>query len=70
LPLLTEHFLSRLAVDSPAKKIGRSAIEKLMAHCWPGNVRELEHVLECATILAEDRMEITANEIEFGFSAA
>jgi len=70
LPLLTEHFLSKLAVDSPAKKIGRSAIEKLMDHCWPGNVRELEHVLECATILAEDRMEITANEIEFGFSAA
>lgn len=70
LPLLTEHFLTRLAVDSPAKKIGRSAIEKLMAHGWPGNVRELEHVLECATILAEDRMEITANEIEFGFSAA
>ena len=70
LPLLTEHFLSRLAVDSPAKRIGRSAIEKLLSHGWPGNVRELEHVLECATILAEDRMEISANEIEFGFSAA
>ncbi len=70
LPLLTEHFLTRLAMDAPAKRIGRSASEKLLAHGWPGNVRELEHVLECATILAEDRMEITANEIEFGFSAA
>jgi DNA-binding NtrC family response regulator len=70
LPLLTEHFLTRLAVDSPAKRISRSAIEKLLSHGWPGNVRELEHVLECATILAEDRVEITANEIEFGFSVA
>jgi DNA-binding NtrC family response regulator len=70
LPLLTDHFLAKLAVESPAKRIGRSAIEKLLSHSWPGNVRELEHVLECATILVEDRIEITANEIEFGFSLA
>jgi transcriptional regulator with PAS, ATPase and Fis domain len=36
-----------------------------VAHPWPGNVRELQHVLERASILAEDRSVITADEIEF-----
>ena len=42
-----------------------SALEKLQAHSWPGNVRELEHVLARALILAGQRDEITAEEIEF-----
>lgn len=67
LPLLMEHFMGKLAQDAPTKRIGHSALEMLMAHAWPGNVRELEHVLECATILAEERPEITASEIEFGY---
>jgi len=37
-----------------------------MGHSWPGNVRELEHVIERGYILAEDRAEIRAEEIEFG----
>jgi DNA-binding NtrC family response regulator len=68
LPLLIQHFMAKLAQEAPAKRIGTSAMERLTAHGWPGNVRELEHVLECATILAEERAEITADEIEFGFS--
>ena len=41
------------------------AVARLAAHAWPGNVRELQHVLERASILAEDRTVITEAEIEF-----
>jgi len=68
LPLLIAHFMSKLAQEAPIKSVGESAMEKLAAHTWPGNVRELEHVLECASILAEERPEITAEEIEFGYA--
>ncbi|MCL6464426.1 MAG: sigma-54 dependent transcriptional regulator [Acidobacterium ailaaui] len=66
IPLLVGHFMERLARQSPAKAITHAAMEKLMEHHWPGNVRELEHVMERAWILAEDRPEIDAGEIEFG----
>jgi transcriptional regulator with GAF, ATPase, and Fis domain len=66
LPLLAEHFLARLGTDAPAKRLGPGAMERLMGYSWPGNVRELEHVIERGCILAEDRMEIRAEEIEFG----
>jgi DNA-binding NtrC family response regulator len=62
---LTEHFLTRLGKDSPAKRITPGAVASLTAHGWPGNVRELEHVLERAWILAEDRPVIGVEEIEF-----
>lgn len=65
LPALIEHFLARLAERGPAKRASEDAIERLMAHEWPGNVRELEHVLERASILAEDRPVISAEEVEF-----
>jgi DNA-binding NtrC family response regulator len=64
--LLTRHFLDRMSICSPAKSLSVDAVERLHSHGWPGNVRELEHVLERAWILAEDRPEITAVEIEFG----
>jgi len=66
LPLLVQHFLSRLREASPAKSLSQCAMARLEAHDWPGNVRELQHVLERAWILAEDRPEITRHEIEFG----
>jgi transcriptional regulator with GAF, ATPase, and Fis domain len=66
LPVLAEHFLARLGIDGPAKQLHPAAIERLMGHRWPGNVRELEHVIERGYILAEDRAEIGADEIEFG----
>lgn len=62
---LTEHFLRRLASASPAKRLTDGAHTRLRNHSWPGNVRELEHVLERAWILAEDRPEIGAEEVEF-----
>jgi len=66
LPLLAEHFLARLGVDAPAKQLNAEAMDRLMGYGWPGNVRELEHVIERGCILAEDRAEISAEEIEFG----
>ncbi|MFZ0663264.1 MAG: sigma-54 dependent transcriptional regulator [Acidobacteriaceae bacterium] len=68
LPGLIGHFLARQSERGPAKSLSAEAIELLRAHKWPGNIRELEHVLERATILAEDRPEIGAEEIEFGES--
>lgn len=71
LPSLAEHFLARLAEVGPAKRVSEQGMERLMEHDWPGNVRELEHVLERASILAEDRPIIDAEEIEFDeYSAA
>jgi DNA-binding NtrC family response regulator len=66
LPQMIEHFLTRLGETSPAKSITSQAMGRLKAHAWAGNVRELQHVLERAWILAEDRSQIDADEIEFG----
>jgi DNA-binding NtrC family response regulator len=66
LPMLAGHFLARLGSGAPAKQLHPGALERLLAHGWPGNVRELEHVIERGYILAEDRPEIRAAEIEFG----
>jgi DNA-binding NtrC family response regulator len=66
LPVLAEHFLARLAIEAPAKRLQPEAIERLLDYAWPGNVRELEHVIERGCILAEDRSEIGPAEIEFG----
>ncbi len=66
LPPLAAHFLARLGMDGPAKQLHPEAMERMMGHHWPGNVRELEHVIERGYILAEDRAEIRAEEIEFG----
>jgi len=64
LEALTEHFLRKLGAESPARALTPLALERLRQHVWPGNVRELEHVLERAWILAEDRPQIDAGEIE------
>lgn len=62
---LAAHLLKNLGEDMPAKRLSSSAAKKLIDYDWPGNVRELAHVLERATILAEDRREIAADEIRF-----
>ncbi len=54
IPLLVEHFLTRLneqygtAFSAP----GASVLQPLLEHPWPGNVRELENMLEACVILA------------------
>jgi DNA-binding NtrC family response regulator len=54
VPLLAEHFLSRLSKQAPARRITLSpeALELLQNHDWPGNVRELENTLQRASVLA------------------
>jgi DNA-binding NtrC family response regulator len=69
LPLLVNHFMEQLGRTEPVKRIDPSAMARLKDHAWPGNVRELEHVLERASILAGDNVEITADEIDFGMAA-
>jgi DNA-binding NtrC family response regulator len=65
LQVLADYLLGRLGETMPVKRLGSGALQKLMGYAWPGNVRELEHVLERGAILAEDRMEIGAEEIRF-----
>jgi DNA-binding NtrC family response regulator len=61
---LVEHFLKASAGNDAPKQLSNEAVGLLAAHAWPGNVRELQHVLERASILAEDRPVITPAEIE------
>ncbi len=55
LPLLTSHFLSRVAADrnEPLRKLSQRALALLAKHTWPGNIRELENVISSASIFAE-----------------
>ncbi|MHB1021411.1 MAG: sigma 54-interacting transcriptional regulator [Acidobacteriaceae bacterium] len=70
IPLLAGHFLSRLGEEMPVKRLSQAALQKMLAYPWPGNVRELAHVLERAAILAEDRLEILAEDVMIRSSAA
>ena len=55
IPLLTQYFLQRFALQSVTeqKKIDPQALEQLMRYSWSGNVRELENVIERASALCE-----------------
>jgi len=62
---LAAYLLGKLGEEMPVKRLSPGAAGRLMEHDWPGNVRELAHVLERATILAEDRREIAREELRF-----
>jgi len=62
---LAAYLLVKLGEEMPVKRLSTGAAARLMEHHWPGNVRELAHVLERATILAEDRREIARDDIRF-----
>jgi two-component system response regulator HydG len=55
LPLLVEHFLSRLRQRSGKAIVGltREAMKIFLDYPWPGNVRELKGALEYAVVVAE-----------------
>ncbi|MHB9074847.1 MAG: sigma-54 interaction domain-containing protein [Desulfobaccales bacterium] len=55
LPLLVDHFLTRLRQRSGKAISGltREAMKLLLDHPWPGNVRELKGALEYAFVVAE-----------------
>ena len=55
IPLLVEHFLTRLNGDHGKKKvITKEALQLLMRYFWPGNVRQLESVIERAYVMCEE----------------
>ncbi len=54
-----------LAHFCPGTRMAAEAIERLLGHGWPGNVRELRNVIERATLLADGRPEISAEDIVF-----
>ncbi|MBI5446520.1 MAG: sigma 54-interacting transcriptional regulator [Deltaproteobacteria bacterium] len=55
IPLLVQHFLSRLSfrIGKLVSRISPSAMGRLQAYSWPGNVREMENCLERAMNMAE-----------------
>ena len=60
LDLLVESFVSRFC---PGAALSPEARQMLHSYNWPGNVRELRNVLERASVFAEDRSEIVADDI-------
>jgi two-component system response regulator AtoC len=55
LPLLVQHFLSRLSSELGRRVDGvsREAMAALAVYGWPGNVRELRNVLERGAVVAK-----------------
>ena len=53
IPLLAQHFLSRLRTRyrKQVKGFSAPAMQQMMQYPWPGNVRELEHSIERALLL-------------------
>jgi two-component system response regulator HydG len=63
IPLLAEHFLSRIASmrGEEQKTLSADALDALVSYSWPGNVRELENALERAVILtSRDSIPVSA----------
>jgi len=58
IPLLIEHFLEHLGVETDRRVDGVSAdaLAVLMRHDWPGNVRELRNILERGMVIAKDTL--------------
>ncbi|MEW8063675.1 MAG: sigma-54 dependent transcriptional regulator, partial [Candidatus Thiodiazotropha sp.] len=55
IPLLAQHFLTRMAREAGTKKsmLSQSALKKLKRYGFPGNIRELENILERSVTLLE-----------------
>ncbi|MCG8007996.1 MAG: sigma-54 dependent transcriptional regulator [Candidatus Thiodiazotropha lotti] len=60
IPLLAQHFLTRLSRQSGINKpkLTSEAIKKLKSYSFPGNIRELENIVERSiTLLDRDKLE-------------
>jgi DNA-binding NtrC family response regulator len=53
IPLLVEHFISRLNMDGTSPALETGAVDELFRHQWPTNVRQLENVIIKAAAKAE-----------------
>jgi len=58
IPLLAEHFLTRICEDSGKKVHGftEETMQALQRYRWPGNVRELQNVIERAVLLGKSNV--------------
>ncbi|MDQ3486350.1 MAG: sigma-54 dependent transcriptional regulator [Acidobacteriota bacterium] len=65
IPLLAQHFLDRLALDSGRTPVTMSqeAIRRLMAYPWPGNVRQLENAIERAVAFSKGRAQLDVADL-------
>ena len=54
IPALAQYFLRRFVreCDSPARRIGKAAMDMLRRAPWPGNIRELRNAVHRAVVLA------------------
>ena len=62
IPLLTVHFLQRLAGRNgkPVKHFAPAAVEYLVTAPWPGNIRQLNNVLDlCSTLCKTDTIPLS-----------
>jgi DNA-binding NtrC family response regulator len=64
IPVLVQHFLEQLSIQTGRKVKGISpeAMDLLMAHSWPGNARELRNVLERGVVVASGNT-LQANDL-------
>jgi transcriptional regulator with PAS, ATPase and Fis domain len=74
IPLLVQHFLSKLARDSKQRKgpsgLSQDAMRQLMAYRWPGNVRQLENIMERMFTLLPGRSQIEVDDLPDDIRAA
>jgi len=58
IPLLAQHFLSQVAVNSPnpVKGFSSEAMELLISAPWPGNIRQLQNVVEQSVALSTESL--------------
>ncbi len=65
VPLLVQHFLQKLSVDSgrAAVTVSQEALRSLMAYPWPGNVRQLENAVERAIAFSHGRSQIDLQDL-------
>ncbi len=66
IPLLADHFIGRLAMETgkPVRGIAKGALKLLVDHDWPGNVRELENAIERAIVTARGEV-LEADDFDF-----
>jgi DNA-binding NtrC family response regulator len=66
---LAEYFLACMsaALTTPTPRLSPAAMRTLECHPWKGNVRELQHVMERASILAENSDTIEAAHLYFPY---
>jgi two-component system response regulator PilR (NtrC family) len=65
VPLLVQHFVGKLSVDSGrgAVTVSQEALRRLMAYQWPGNVRQLENVVERALAFNHGRSHLDVQDL-------